>query len=97
MKLFSYLDELQSTDNLLTRQPTMSCSAAVCQPTARHQNAAVARLQQVLITQSVGWHTAACLLKINRLGASSLLLLGIVALAKGITPACEARLDKGVT
>jgi hypothetical protein len=81
---------------LLTRQPTMSCSAAVCQPTARHQNAAVARLQQVLITQSVGWHTAACLLKINRLGASGLLLLGVVALAKGITLVGEARLDKGV-
>jgi hypothetical protein len=60
------------------------------------RQAAVAILRQVLITQSVGWHTAACLLKINRSGASSLLLLGVVALAKGITLAGEARLDKGV-
>jgi hypothetical protein len=35
-------------------------------------------------------------LKINWLGASSLLLLGVVALAKGITLAGEPRLDKGV-
>jgi hypothetical protein len=35
-------------------------------------------------------------LKINWLGASSLLLLGVAALAKGITLAGEPRLDKGV-
>jgi hypothetical protein len=49
------------------------CSVAVCQQTAIEQNAVVALLQQVLITRSVGWHTAACLLKINRLGASFVL------------------------
>ncbi|MCU7937625.1 MAG: hypothetical protein KZQ99_22695, partial [Candidatus Thiodiazotropha sp. (ex Dulcina madagascariensis)] len=51
-----------------------------------HQNAAVAPLQQVLITLSVGWHTAACRLNINWLGASSRPLLGVVTLAKGINP-----------
>jgi putative intracellular protease/amidase len=55
---------------LLTRRPNSSLSAAVCLPTARHQNAAVALLQQVLITRSVGRQTAACLLFINMLGAS---------------------------
>jgi hypothetical protein len=62
----------------------MLCSAAVCLPTASFDNA-------------VCW-LAYCglFLKINRLGASNLLLLGVVALAKGITLAGEPRLDKGV-
>ena len=42
----------------------MLSSAEVRLPAARHQNAAVALLQQVLITQSAGRHTSASLLKI---------------------------------
>ncbi|MES9861330.1 MAG: hypothetical protein ABW138_10825, partial [Candidatus Thiodiazotropha sp. 4PDIVS1] len=49
---------------LLTRRLSMLSSAEVCPPAATHQNAAVALLQQVLITQSAGRHTSASLLKI---------------------------------
>jgi hypothetical protein len=73
----------------------MSPSAEVCLPAAKHQNTAVARLLQVLITQSAGSHTSVCLLKIKLLGASSMPLLGVVALDKGTTIACEPRLMAG--
>ncbi|MES9917476.1 MAG: hypothetical protein ABW160_16290, partial [Candidatus Thiodiazotropha sp. 4PDIV1] len=69
----------------------MLSSAEVRLPAARHQNATVALLQQVLITQSAGRHTSACLLKIILLGGSSLPLLGVAALDKGTTIACEPR------
>ncbi|MES9918520.1 MAG: DUF1287 domain-containing protein, partial [Candidatus Thiodiazotropha sp. 4PDIV1] len=48
-------------------------------PAARHQNAAVALLQQVLITQSAGRHTSASLLKIILSGVSSLKTTYLVA------------------
>ncbi len=46
---------------LLTRRQCISYTAVVCLLTARHQNAAVTILQQVLITLSVGRHTMAFL------------------------------------
>ncbi|MEW8493233.1 MAG: hypothetical protein AB2604_05480, partial [Candidatus Thiodiazotropha taylori] len=52
--------------NLLTRQPNSSLSAALSLPAARHQNAAVVLLQQVLITMSAGRLKAACLYSSNR-------------------------------
>ncbi|MES9863904.1 MAG: hypothetical protein ABW157_01075 [Candidatus Thiodiazotropha sp. LLP2] len=73
----------------------MLSSAEVRLPAARHQNAAVALLQQVLITQSAGRHTSASLLKIILLGVSSLPLPGIAVLEKGTAIACEPRLDQG--
>ena len=44
---------------LLTRHECRSHSAALCIPTARQRNAAVALLQQVSLTPSVGMHSAA--------------------------------------
>jgi hypothetical protein len=48
-----------------------------------------------LITDSLTWHTAAVPLKIKLLGASSMPLLRVVALAEGITLADEPRPDRG--
>jgi|GEM_PF-6261135 len=60
----------------------MSSSAIVCQVTARHQCATVALLQQVLITQSVAWHTIACHYNYKLLGASRISRLCVVTLDK---------------
>jgi hypothetical protein len=48
-----------------------------------------------LVAPSVAWHTAVSLLKINRLGASSLSLFGVVAVANETTLAGEPCLDQG--
>jgi len=65
----------------------------VCSPAARHRKAAVARLQQVSITPTVGLHTTAYPFNFNPLGASSRLRLRVVALAKDPAIRGEPRLD----
>ncbi len=61
----------------------------------RRQNAVVVLLQQVLITQIAGRYMAAYPFNINLLGASSITLPCVVALANGTTITCELRLDQG--
>ena len=80
---------------LLTRQLNSLPSAEACQPAARHQSAAVAPLQPVLITQSAGRHASAYPFKIKLLGTTSLPLLCVAALDKGTAILCEPRLDQG--
>ena len=64
---------------------------------ARHQNAALVILKQVLplnIKWAVaGTHALAYRFIINRLGATDSHQLGVAALANGATIACELRLD----
>ncbi|MES9935949.1 MAG: hypothetical protein ABW153_05865, partial [Sedimenticola sp.] len=55
---------------------------------------AVAILQQAVITQSGGKHTVAFLFEINMLGASSMPLLCVAALANRAAITCEPRLDQ---
>ena len=52
----------------------MRHSAVVCLLSARRQDAAVERLQQILIMQSEGRHTTAHLFNFNMLGASRMVL-----------------------
>ncbi len=78
---------------LLTQRPYTLYSAIVSVCTARHQGAAVALLQQVSITQSVGTDTMACLFKINMLGEPGAACFCVVALANGMTISGGLRLD----
>ena len=64
-------------------------------PTARHQNAAVVILQPVLITQSVGRHTAAYSLNIILLGMPRMAKHYVIVLAKGTTIRFGRCLDLG--
>ncbi len=76
---------------LLTRQPNMSPSAALSARVARHQRAAVAILQQVLITQSTRADRTGFPFNINLLGASNRARLGVAAFDKGLPlPASRA-------
>jgi len=65
MKIYDYLPNSNRLHEifglaLLTRQQYISCSAAACWFVTRQRNATVARLQQVLLTQSAGQHATAC-------------------------------------
>ena len=69
----------------------MSSSAALSARVARHQRAAVATLQQVLITQSTRADRAAFPCNINLLGASNRARLSVAAFDKGLPlPASRA-------
>ncbi len=77
--------------SLLTRRPNMSPSAALSARVARHQRAAVATLQQVLITQSTRADRAAFRFNIILLGASNRARIGVAAFDKGLPlPASRA-------
>ena len=75
----------------LTRRPNMSSSAALSARVARHQRAAVATLQQVLITLSTRADRAAFRFNIILLGASNRARIGVAAIDKGLPlPASRA-------
>ncbi len=69
-------------------------SAIMCLLSARHQDAAVALLQQILITQPDGKHITAYPFNFNMLGASRMALFCVTALANGTTITCKLRLDQ---
>jgi hypothetical protein len=77
----------------LTRRLSMSHSANACLFAARHQNAALVILKQVLITQLRADTCWPNLLIIKEKGASDKRHLSVAALANGTTITCELRLD----
>jgi hypothetical protein len=71
----------------------MSHSANACLFAARHQNAALVILKQVLITQSADRHALALLIIFKLIGAPRKRQLGVAALVNGTTITYELRLD----
>jgi hypothetical protein len=75
----------------------MSYSANACLFAARHQNAVLVILKQVLPFdingQSAGRHALALLIKIKEIGASRKCQPCVATFANGITIGCKLRLD----
>ena len=80
----------------LTRRLGMSHSANACLFAARHQNAALVILKQVLITPSASTHALAYHIKLKELGATDKRQPGVAALANGTTISGELRLDQAL-
>ncbi len=71
----------------------MSHSASVCLFSARHQNAALAILKQILITQLWADTRWPNFLFFNPIGVSETHQLGVAAFVNGVTIGCKPRLD----